>query len=178
MNMRSVFRSLLLGLSCFVSVSSYAETASDYDTCRNEEVSIADRIGACTRIANDNAPSPNQNEAYRNRGSAYLDREQYDLAIADETKAIGLNAQDAHAYNLRAWAYLKSGDAKKALADVNVSLSLNPQLADAFDTRGRTYEAMGMKNEAIGDYRKALSIDPKHTESKDSLDRLGIALTQ
>lgn len=176
--MRFMFRSLLLGLSCVMSVASCAETASDYDTCRNEEASIADRIGACTRIITGNAPQPNQNEAYRNRGSSYIDREQYDLAIADETKAIGLNAQDAFAYNLRAWGYLKSGDAKKALADVNVSLSLNPQLADALDTRGKTYEAMGMRNEAIDDYRKALAIDPKHTESKDSLDRLGVTLTQ
>jgi tetratricopeptide (TPR) repeat protein len=149
-----------------------AETSLDYDTCGDVDSNIEDRIRACTRIATDAASAPNQSDAYRNRGAAYIDRGQFDLAVADETKAIGLNARDGMAYNLRAWAYLKSGDPKKALADADKALSISPDLSDALDTRGQTYEALGMRKEAIQDYRKALAIDPDLEESNAGLSRL------
>jgi tetratricopeptide (TPR) repeat protein len=148
-----------------------AETSLDYDTCGDFDANIQDRLQACARIVTEAGPSA-RNEAYRNRGNAFIDRGQFDLAIEDETKAIELNARDAMAYNFRAWAHLKSGDPKKALTDAEKALTLSPNLPDALDTRGQTYEALGMKKEAIADYKKALTLDPDLEESKAGLSRL------
>lgn len=167
-----ILASLLVAIA-FSPLAAMAETASHYDTCGDGDANIDDRINTCSRIIAESPQIPNQAEAYRNRGEAYLDRGQYDLAIADETKAISLNAQDAIAYNLRAWALLKTGDARKALSDADKSLSINPEYAYALDTRAQTYEALGMKKEAILDYKRALTVDPELDESKSGLTRLG-----
>ena len=169
---RRVF-GLFLTVVAFMPSAAISETASDYDICGDEDANIQDRIRTCTQIIADSPLATNQADAYRNRGAAYLDRGQYDFAIADETKATGLNPQDAIAYNLRAWSFFKTGELKKALADADKALSINPEFAYALDTRGQIYEALGMKKEAIQDYKKALAIDPELDESKAGLGRLG-----
>jgi tetratricopeptide (TPR) repeat protein len=164
---------LLLLIAWLISQAALAETSADYDTCGNEDANIDDRIHACTRIITDAPLAENQSAAYRNRGSAFEDRGQHDLAIADETKAITLNPSDAVAYNLRAWSYLESGDAKKALPDADEAISLNPNFADAYDTRGRIYEALGKADQAAEDYKKALGINPNLDDTKTALRRVG-----
>ncbi len=167
-------RSLLLVLFLLCPAGAHSEPAGILETCRDEESEARERVLACSRLLDNNALVTVHGESYRNRGSAYADREQYDLAIADETKAIALDAHDAAAYNLRAWSYLKSGNSKQASVDVNQALSLNPQFPDALDTKARVYEAMGMRKEAIEEYRKALAINPRHEDSIDGLARLGL----
>ena len=68
-------------------------------------------------------------EAYSNRGGAYaLGKGQYDLAIADCTKAIELNPKDAGAYNNRGFAYYSKGKYDKAWEDVHKAESLGYQV--------------------------------------------------
>jgi hypothetical protein len=57
-----------------------------------DEANAGDRIQACSNLLGGNALALAQGEASRNRGSAFTDLEQYDLAIADETKAVELDA--------------------------------------------------------------------------------------
>jgi len=167
-----MIRILVVGLISLMPVAALAQADSYYDVCTDDDATASDRIAACTRIIDQGAERAILNDAFRNRGDAYTDREQYPLAIADETRAIDLNPEDAEAYNQRAWAYLKSGDVKKAFVDVNKSLSIDPKQPDALDTRGRVFEAMGKLKEAVADYQQALTIEPTHEDSKDALDRL------
>ena len=167
-------RGLLLGLIVILPTLCLAETTADQETCNDDDGTITDRMRACSQIIAEKGATSSLGFAYRNRGDAFSDTGQWDFAIADETKAIDLNPQDATAYNIRAWAYLKSGNVKQALADVNKALAIDPKLTDALHTRAETYEAMGMTKEAIDDYHQALAIDPRHEDSEEALDRLGV----
>jgi tetratricopeptide (TPR) repeat protein len=169
MNLRALFA----GLIVFWPALSLAETATDIDTCNDDDATIADRMKACSHIISDHGAS-SLGVAFRNRGNVYSEMGQYDLAIADETKAIELNPEDSEAYNVRAWAHLKSGEVKLALADANKAFAINDKQPDTLHTRGAIYEAMGMQKEAVDHYRQALAIDPSHHDSKESLERLGI----
>jgi tetratricopeptide (TPR) repeat protein len=160
----------LAGLALVAPTAAFADSHANLDTCSDDSAVPWERIQACTEIISGGAGP--KGEALRNRGSAYADTEKFDLAIADETAAIGLNPRDAIAYNLRAWAYFESGKPGEALADVNKALLLDPKSADALDTRGRIYEAEGKRKEAAADFRKALEIDPQHEDSKEALNDL------
>jgi tetratricopeptide (TPR) repeat protein len=69
--------------------------------------------------------------AYCNRGSAYLEKKDYDRAIADYDQAVKLDPNDAAAYLGRGSAYLKKGDYDSAYADMEKVLQINPNNADA-----------------------------------------------
>jgi tetratricopeptide (TPR) repeat protein len=103
----------LAGLALVTPTASFADSNANLDTCSDESAVPWERIQSCTEIISNGAAA--KGEALRNRGSVYADAEKFDLAIADETAAIGLNPRDAIAYNLRAWAYLESGKTEKAL---------------------------------------------------------------
>lgn len=61
---------------------------------------------------------------YRNRGTAYFSQGAFDLAIADYTKAIEMDPQDADAYGGRGMAYRQKGLRSEAIADLEAYLRL------------------------------------------------------
>ena len=63
-------------------------------------------------------------DAYYNRGSAYGNQGNYAAAIADFTKAIQINPQDANAYINRGLAYCNSGHKSLARDDVQKAAEL------------------------------------------------------
>ena len=108
---------------------------------------------------------PAEAEAYFNRGNTYLATGQYDQAIADYTKALELNPQDALAYNNRglAYFYLK-GEYDKAWEDVSkaqeLGFQINPKfLEDLRKASGRQRYTIFILNDAINNfYRGATPI--------------------
>jgi len=71
---------------------------------------------------------PEAQAAYGNLGLIYYDLRQYDLALANFTKAIELAGPDAHSidYLRRGVAYEASGARGKAIADYQTALKLDP----------------------------------------------------
>ncbi|HEY3889041.1 MAG TPA: tetratricopeptide repeat protein [Caulobacteraceae bacterium] len=59
------------------------------------------------------------------RGNAYSDKEMYDQAIADYSKALSLKP-DPVAYGDRGLVYAKQGNAPLALADFRAALAIDP----------------------------------------------------
>ena len=107
--------------------------------------------------------------------TAHLDKEEFNNAIADVSKAIEINPNEADHYRLRAWVYLKAGNAAAGLPDADRSLELRPNHAFTLYTRGRIFEALGKREEAIIDYYSALANDANFELSKRALKRLGVA---
>jgi len=108
------------------------------------------------------------------RGNDYLRKGEYDRAIANYTKAIALDPNDAYAYNNRGLAYRKKGEHGRAIADHSKAIALDPNYFFAYYNRGNAHKKKGDKEQAIADFRKALEIDPSFQEAKDGLKKLGV----
>lgn len=81
--------------------------------------------------------------AFFNRGLVYLNRQDYDRAIADFDHAIALNPKDAPAFNGRGIAYRAKGRNDRAIEDFDQAIELRPNFALAFSNRGVAYQNKG-----------------------------------
>jgi S1-C subfamily serine protease len=72
--------------------------------------------------------TPRRPADWRDRGSYYLSREQYDRALAAYSEAIRLEPQYAAAYADRSRAYAAKGDADKAKSDWQKAVQIDPSL--------------------------------------------------
>jgi tetratricopeptide (TPR) repeat protein len=98
---------------------------------------------------------------YLYRGNSYARKGQFDSAIADFTKAIELNPQDAIAYNNRGNSYARIEQFNLAIADFTKAIELNPQDAIAYSNRGNSYDSKGQFDSAIADFTKAIELNPQ-----------------
>ena len=69
--------------------------------------------------------------AYRNRGRAYLFKDDYDQAIADFTEAIQIDPEFSAAHFARGDAYRKKGDYDQAIADFTEAIQIDPEFSAA-----------------------------------------------
>lgn len=95
-------------------------------------------------------------------GNVYFDKKQYDRAIADYSKAIQLDPNDAMAYYNRGIAYYFKGQYDRAIADYNKGIALDPNNAIAYNYRGIAYDFKGQYDKAFKDYNKAIQLDPNY----------------
>jgi len=78
-------------------------------------------------------------QAYNNRGLAYFEKGQYDLAIADYSEAITIDSKNAAAYYNRGDTYLLKGQYDEAIADFSKVIEINPKLSVFYYLRGNAY---------------------------------------
>ena len=104
---------------------------------------------------------PDHGGAYSGRGIAYARLRRAEPALADCTKAVELNPNDAWTWGRRGVACERLGLADKALADYSKAIELNPKLAWAWSARGNAYSALGQTDMALADYSKAIELDPQ-----------------
>jgi len=95
---------------------------------------------------------PQSYEAYYGRGMSYGFIWQYDLALADFSKAIDLNPVDVNAYNMRGKTYFYLGKYKEALEDINTVIKFNPSYLGAYLTRAAIEEKVHDFSRAADDY--------------------------
>lgn len=116
---------------------------------------------------------PNLAGAYHNRGNAKDDLKDYDGAIADLTKALGLKATEgsvnadrdrANSHNSRAVAWLHKGNVAAALADYSKAIELNPANPEALANRASLRQRNGDLQGAIADFSQAIEMRPKNAE--------------
>ncbi len=104
--------------------------------------------------------TPDAAPLYNSRGSAYHDKGDLDLAIADYTKAIEINPLDVEGYINRGAAYISKNQLDLAISDYNKSIEINPGYAEAYNNRGLVYMSKGQLDQAISDYNKSIEINP------------------
>ena len=78
--------------------------------------------------------------------------------IAELTKLIETNPQDADAYYNRGNAKEQLEDYQGAIDDYSKAIEINPQYADAYNNRGAAKELVGDLKGACADYKKAVSL--------------------
>jgi len=93
-----------------------------------------------------------------NRGNAKYRLRDYQGAIADYTKAIQIDPQDAFSYVNRGNAKKGLGDHQGAIADYSKAIEINPQYANAYKNRGIAKELVRDLKGACADWKEASSI--------------------
>src|SRR5205823_6145056 len=66
------------------------------------------------------------------RGTAYVTKKEYDLALADFNESIRINPKEARAFVARGGIYLFRGEYKRAIADFDEGIRLDPNYAFAY----------------------------------------------
>jgi tetratricopeptide (TPR) repeat protein len=169
---------LALMLSCVVGTLAWGDAKVD---CRQREDSDR-QLKGCTRYIEENQAQPSNRNwlrvAHLFRASAYLHKGDRDLAIADLTRAIELDPQNARTYHTRGRVYFNMGAYDRAIADYTKAIELRPNapshlLVGQYRIRGIAYQKTHNVDLAIADFRRALVIDPDHQRTKDRLRSLG-----
>ncbi len=101
-----------------------------------------------------------QSYFYLNRGNAYVNLKQYDLAIKDLNTALSIDPTLEEVYNDRGMIYHLLGQNTMAWQDINTALKLNPRFSSAYNSRGGLYKFQGRYDAALADYDQAVVLDP------------------
>ena len=97
---------------------------------------------------------------YFNSGEAKYDQEDYQGALADYTKSIEINPNDAFAYVRRGEIYQTLKDYQSAIAEYDKALEIDSQIAGAYINRGSAKNALNDYQEALNDLQKGFEITP------------------
>tara|TARA_R110002124_G_scaffold281958_1_gene456730 strand:- start:624 stop:1817 length:1194 start_codon:yes stop_codon:yes gene_type:complete len=114
---------------------------------------------------------PQNSKYHYNRAIIKYDLEDYNAAIEDYTKALGLipdsTAPNIHyaAYNNRGFTKNKIKDYYGAIADLTKAIELDPNYADAYFNRGVSKDNLEDYYGAIYDYTKAIELDPNYADA-------------
>jgi protein O-mannosyl-transferase len=96
--------------------------------------------------------------AYHIRGVAYGKLGEYQLAIDDFSKAIGLRPGYPTAYYNRGVAYGKLGNYQLAIEDFSKNIDLKPDNAESYSSRGLAYYLLGNNKYACQDAQKSCEL--------------------
>ncbi len=105
-------------------------------------------------------------DEFFNRGNAKDESGDYQGAIADFTRAIEIDPQDAAAYYNRGNAKDELGDYQGAISDYNRVIKQypnHPKTHDAYNNRGLSKYKLGDQQGACTDYKKAVSLGNQGT---------------
>jgi len=97
---------------------------------------------------------------------------EYDQMIADATRAIESNPNDAEAYVNRSFAYGQSGQNDAAISDLTRAIELNPKFYGAYYLRSQIYFRLGQNDAAISDINKAIELDPNDSDGYEMRGRI------
>jgi tetratricopeptide (TPR) repeat protein len=100
-------------------------------------------------------------ECFYNGVVQYQHYKNYDLAIAEFTRAVEINPAMGTAYHFRALAYKGKGDTVMAIENYNLLVSLVPSLWWGYVNRGVIYENRKENDKAMADYTKAISLNAR-----------------
>jgi tetratricopeptide (TPR) repeat protein len=151
-------------------MQSAAGQTQDPDRIACADPSPQTRIQACSALLKTaRASDLDTPVAYNNRGLAYSETGQHELAIQDFNQAISIFPSYAIAYSNRGLARENIGQMKEAIADFDQALKLNPDYAAAYNNRCYVKAVLGDLSAALADCQKAVSLLPEDAKTLDSL---------
>lgn len=127
--------------------------------CRSIDDNVS-LLGCTEVIQGGKSPAKNLLYAYNRRSVVYINRKQYDLAIADSNQAIRIDPNRSVSYYDRATAYLRKGDYENGLQDFNRTIQLDPANEPAWFSRAMVYRHKEDFPRAIADFNQTLRLDP------------------
>jgi tetratricopeptide (TPR) repeat protein len=97
---------------------------------------------------------------YNLRGSAYYDKGEDDIAIADFNDALRIGPPSGIIFHNRGNAWRSKGEYAKAIADYDQAIKLGPPSAFSWQNRGISKRALGDLDGALADINEAIRLDP------------------
>jgi tetratricopeptide (TPR) repeat protein len=107
------------------------------------------------------ADDPKDAAGFYHRGTAWLDKKEYDKAIKDFDEAVRLDPTDASSFHNRGVAWSGKGEHDKAVRDYDEAIRLDPRNPHAFVSRGNARADKREYDRAVKDYDEAVRLDPK-----------------
>jgi tetratricopeptide (TPR) repeat protein len=155
----------LVAIAAFATPAQSQQLSQAWAWCRSGKSLDLAVKGCTTIIQSRKETSENRAVAYSNRGNVWLDKKDYDRAIADYNEAIRINPSYAYAFANRGLMWLRKKEYDRALADLDQAISLDTGNPNAYNNRGLTYFRKGDYNRAIVDYNEAIRLHPTHAIS-------------
>jgi uncharacterized caspase-like protein len=154
--MRRLLPCALAILACLAGAF-VAPAAAESETCGIP--SDLDVIAACTRlIASGTLKGRDLAATLVSRGKFYAASREYDRAIGDYDRAIGLDPKNAVAFHSRGVVYTIKEQPDRAIADFDQAIRLDPKYAIAFHNRGVAYDEKHETDRAIADFSEAIRL--------------------
>ena len=97
---------------------------------------------------------------YNLRGSAYYDKGEDDIAIADFNDALRMGPPSGIIFHNRGNAWRSKGEYAKAITDYDASIKAGPPSAFSWQNRGISKLALGDRDGALADINEAIRLDP------------------
>ena len=116
-------------------------------------------------------------EEYYQIGLDNKQKENYQDAIENLTKALYLDPDHYSAYIERGEIYGKIGETQKAIEDYTQALKINPEDYFGFFYRGNLFLVVGDFQSAISDYNSALEVDRYQFADEEIYIKRGCAYT-
>jgi TonB family protein len=136
---------------------------------KSQPVKVAEVAPAPKPVA---TPSGPDYMYYQKRAGTYAIAGEYDLAIADYTKAIEVDGKDYTTFLNRGMAYFNKKSYDQALIDFDVAATMSPKESPVFFARANLYDKVGNAEKAMADFQKVIDLDPANELAKASLKRL------
>jgi len=109
--------------------------------------------------------STDKDMAYINRGAAYLNQQQYNLALKDFDAVLEHSTKNSDAYYNRGLVYKHQRKYLRALYDFNSAIGIKDDDAQIYNNRGAINKLLNRKDDAINDFTRAISLNGKLLES-------------
>jgi tetratricopeptide (TPR) repeat protein len=97
---------------------------------------------------------------YNMRGSAYFDKGEFDIAIADFNDALRIGPPSGIIFHNRGNAWRAKGEYAKAIGDYDAAIKADPKQAYSYQNRGSAKQALGDLDGALADINEAIRLNP------------------
>jgi len=104
--------------------------------------------------------SPQKLRGYLNLGKAYLDSQDYRLAMTYLNKSIHLKPDNYDSFNFRGLLLYQQGLYSMAIDDFTRAMTINPIQSAALVNRGNVYRKTGQYALALADVNNAINLNP------------------
>jgi tetratricopeptide (TPR) repeat protein len=145
-----------------IAPASSADPARDAVLCADLSIATDRRLDACNGLIADTAlPLETRFEAHLRRAAIYfMEKGDFERAIADTGEAIKLKPADARGYAARGNYRNAYNEYDKAIVDLSEAIRLEPNLVNAYAQRAYAYMQLGESEKAIADYTEVLTRQP------------------
>jgi tetratricopeptide (TPR) repeat protein len=108
---------------------------------------------------------PALDSAYRLRGCLFIEKKEFDNAVADLDRLIRLEPKVPEYYLFRGRAWFAKEEYDKAIADCTAAIELNRDRLDAYELRANAWARKQDFDKVIADCTAVIRIDPKRVSA-------------